>query len=208
MTAVGLLARLRTLFDEDVPEFWTDSVCYTTLSDAQREIINIVTKKFRETPGIDIPLVLRPLLLSTTQTGLNGQSFPLPPNFFDELSLKISVTNPGTQFPTYRRLQNENKYYHQNNSYLKSSNTDIFYDILPPNLLIESALVNGSITMDYIIRPADIDGIASPNVDPLLDDIAENAMIHFAFAFLLNKSKQYDRADAEMTLFTNFVGLL
>ena len=193
MTAVQLLARLRTLLDEDTAQFWTDTECYSALTDAQIEIIKRIYNKWilslEQNPNLDLPIAIRSLFTTTTQTAQTGTSFSLPSTLLQLLSIKVDSLNSGTYLPAFKRPQNQSKYYILDNPYLKSSKSDIFYDIQMPNIVFESVLTNGNITYDFLQKPNDIDGLANPEVDPTIDSIAHEAIIYFAWFILLAKAK-------------------
>ena len=193
MTASQLLTRLRTLLDEDIAQFWSDSECYSAFTDAQIEIIKRIYNKWilslEQNPNLDLPITIRNLFTTTTQTLQTGTSFSLPSTLLNLLSIKVDSTNSGKYFPAIKRPQNQIKHYIQDNPYLVSTKSDIYYDIQMPNIIFETALANGNVVYDFLIKPNDIDGTVTPSVDPTIDSIAHEAIIYFAWFILLSKAK-------------------
>lgn len=194
MTSTEMLARLRTLLDETPEGFWDDDTdCYPALSLAQLEVIKAIAP-FKS-------IALRTLLAraaQTAQTFAINTGLDLPADFFLMYSIKGNATG-GTQHTCYERTQRHD---YEDNPYMSSAADRLYYTIsgTDGNLTIffETAFVAGSVTMDYITKPEDI----TSSVNPELDSIADNAIIYYAFAHLLQKAKLdpnnafaiYDRA--------------
>ncbi len=189
MTALELLARLRTLLDENSAQFWLDSECYSAFTDAQIEIIKRVYAKWIVLPNADLPITIRSLFTTTTQTAQTGTSFTLPTTLFQLLGIKVDSVNSGIYIPAFVRPQNQSKYYIQDNPYSKSSKSDVFYDIQMPNIVFETILTNGNIVYDFLVKPSDINGTPIPPVNPTIDSISHEAIIYYAWYVLLAKAK-------------------
>ena len=187
MTAAEMLARLRTLLDETPEGFWDDDTdCYPALSLAQLEVVKTLTP-FKS-------IALRTLLERTAQTAQTfavNTGLSLPADFYMMWSIKANATG-GTQHPAYDRTERHD---FEDNPYMSSEADRLFYTISGDNealkIYFETAFTNGSITMDYVTKPEDIAGAdgSTPAVDPEIDTIAHNAVVYYAFAYLLQKAK-------------------
>lgn len=181
MTSTEMLARLRTLLDETPEGFWEDTLdCYPALSLAQLEVIKVLAPY----KSIALRTVLT-RAAQTAQTFAVDTGLDLPADFYMMWSIKANAIG-GTQHPAYDRSQRHD---FEDNPYMSSENDRLFYTIsgTDGNLTIffETAFTNGSITMDYVTKPEDIDA----TTDPEIDSIAHNAIVYYAFAYLLQKAK-------------------
>ena len=178
MTNSKMLQSLRTLLDETPAGFWDDDIdCYPVLSIAQLEIIKLLAPKHSQ--------ALRDIVTTVSQTGIiatasNGVA--LPPTFYAIWSLKAHPTG-SAQKSCIRREGDE--YYYQDNPYLTSENDSLYYKIYNTKIYFDIDFAAGGITLDYIQKPPDI----SSTVNPTLNSITHNAIIYYAWGYLLNKSK-------------------
>jgi len=187
MTAAEMLARLRTLLDETPEGFWDDDVdCYPALSLAQLEVIKAIAPYKAK--------ALRTVLARTSQT---SQTFgittglDLPSDFYMMYSIKANATG-GTEHTAYDRVT---RHEYEDNPYMSSAADRLYYSISGTDgglkIYFEVAFVAGSLTMDYISKPADIAAAtdSTAEVPAELDSIAHNAIVWYAFAYLLQKAK-------------------
>jgi hypothetical protein len=181
MTSAEMLARLRTLLDETPEGFWEDDEdCYPALSLAQLEVVKTLAP-FKS-------MALRPI---KERSALTAQSFAitdglnLAADFYMIWSVRANAIG-GTQKPAYERIERND---YEDNPYLSSENDRLYYSISGDasalKIFFEKTFINGSITMDYIIKPPDIDSEGQPSID----GIAHNAIVYYAFAYLLQKAK-------------------
>lgn len=181
MTSAEMLARLRTLLDESPEGFWDDDAdCYPALSIAQLEVIKSLAP-FKS-------LALRSVLQRSAQTSLTfvqDTGLDLPADFYMIYSIKANATG-GDEHTAYDRVTRND---FEDNPYMSSAADRLFYTISGTSgalkLYFETDFSGGSVTMDYITKPEDM----TATVDPELDSIAHNAIIYYAFAYLLQKAK-------------------
>lgn len=181
MTSIEMLARLRTLLDETPEGFWDDDEdCYPALSIAQLEVIKTIAPSK--------PIALRSLISPFALTPLTftvAEGLDLTSDFLLMYSIKANATG-GTQKPAIERTARHD---FEDNPYMSSAADRLFYTISGENealkLFFETDFVAGAITLDYITKPEDI----TESVEPEIDSIAHNAVIYYAFSFLLQKAK-------------------
>jgi len=190
--AKALKAKVRTSLDESVEGFWTDAEIYKALNDGQKEIANLILTMYKQRSKITnnekLPEVLRALLATTTtQTGTQN----LPADYWTYLNLYITTTN----IPIYVRGDGVDR--HQRlNTYLVSSSTQPYVSISGTQVVHET----GSLAwmMDYLKVITDM----SDSVDPVLPEMAYNAIVSYAIAFLLNKDENPRASQEFQTFFT------
>lgn len=179
MTSIEMLARLRTLLDETPEGFWDDDLdAYPYLAQAQLEVIRRIAR-FK-------PIALRQLV---TRGALTAQTFAidtgvaLAGDFFLIYSIKANATG-GTEKPCYERSERND---YSDNPYLSSESDRLYYSISgnPLKLYFETNFVNGTVTLDYITKPDDIDA----TTDPEIDETAHMAIVYGAYSSLLLKAK-------------------
>jgi len=174
MTSTEMLARLRTRLDESSAGFWSDSECYSALTDGQIEVLKFYA-------GKNSPVV-RPLVTIYTKTGISGTTTALPSDYLEIYSLKAHAKG-FIEKPCLRR--EGNRYKDEDNPYLSSEEDEVYYAVIGSNVVFETTFSNGSITMDYIAKPSDINAATEPTID----STAHNAVVLYAHAFLLSKAK-------------------
>jgi hypothetical protein len=127
-------------------------------------------------------------LLTTTVAATGTQS--LPADYLDVLF----IFN-GTVGSTQIRIRNLSSSYPflAGNTYLASSTTQPYCYISGTQVIFETSV---QWTMTYFKMPTDTSG----TVDPALSAIAHNAMVQYAFAFLLEKDHD-ERASDEFNKF-------
>ena len=188
-----MLARLRTLLDETPEGFWDDNTdCYPALSIAQLEVIKAIAPHKSIALRTVLQRAKQELKDFAVDTGLD-----LPSDFYMMYSIKANATG-STQYPAYERTERND---FEDNPYLSSNSDRLYYTISGTNnklkIYFEVDFVQGYITMDYITKPADI----TASVEPELDSIAHNAIMQYAYAYLLQKAK-LDSKEA-MALYDN-----
>lgn len=179
MDSAGMLAYLRTLLDETSEGFWDDDVdCYPALALGQLEVIKLLAPKRSK--------VVADLASPVTQSSLSfgiTTGFSLPANFYLIWSLKAAPNTGTQQKPCIRREGDE--YYYQDNPYLSSEDDSMYYKVYGNKLYFDIEFVSGAITLDYVAKPDDI----SSSTEPAIDSIAHNAVVYYAYGFLLQKAK-------------------
>lgn len=202
MTKIEMLARARTLLDESSASFWTDVEIYAALTDGQQEVTNYFLNLFirmRERNKIvDLPLSLRPLLVSADDSILTGDTDSLPATFMFDVDVSYGVTAI-TKKPAFKREYSVSSHL-KANTY--TSATDYYYSIDSTNIVFEY-LPNGDhyYTLVYLRTPTAI----SAAVEPILPVQTHSAIVHWAVSQMLLK----DQRAQESQLYTqNFLNEL
>ncbi|RMG43484.1 MAG: hypothetical protein D6732_00040 [Methanobacteriota archaeon] len=206
MTSAEMLARVRTLLDEASAGLWSDSEIYSALSDGQRAIVQSVLAIYKVKKG-DLPKVLAPLVTyaAGALTSAGNPNATLPSDFLYHLNVEYDPTG-SSQKPCIVVDQKEEGRILRNNTYYSASNTDAFYlayyDVdTSGNYIFHFDPTNsttGAYAIRYIKTPTDIDG----STNPILPEIAHNAIVQYAFAELLAKDEKYTEANYEFRKFT------
>lgn len=198
MTSVLMLARLRTLLDEATASFWSDTECYTALSDGQREVVNSVKN----------PQILKVLLKTATGSNTSGTGITLPTDFREFVNAKWTSVTAGTQYPCSIINYNEQFLRDKDNTYLAPIrlNPVVYLNAITGLRLIyfEPASANGDYTIVYLKQPTEI----TAGVDSILSEETHEAIILYAFSFLLRKDLRQAEADGAYKLFLEMVGKL
>ena len=202
MTSANMLARVRTLLDEASASYWTDAECYSALSDGQREVVNIIYQRDRQSQ------ILKTLWLELSDDNVSNQDIAVPDDFKEFINATMSTTLGGTKYtckivdynPAYLRDQ-ENTYLvasaRNPSVYIKSSTT------LGRLICFEPSSSDSRYTIIYMTQPTEI----SASVQPLLPADAQEAIIIYAFSFLLRKDERPE-ADTVYKIFLDMVGKL
>lgn len=185
MTTAEMLARVRTLLDEASAGFWTDAEVYYALTDGQIETINILIKMFEQTN--ELPKALIPL--GKTQTGSGTAS--LAADFLYPVSMVATLNS----VPIFIRGFGKHRDHLIENTYLASSSTQPYAYFQGSQVVLETTL---AWALDYIKKPADIES----GVDPTIGAGAHDAIVQYAFAYILRKIKD-PRADNEFNKYFN-----
>lgn len=187
----ALTVKVRTALEETTAGFFLDAEIYTALADAQREIIGHLLAVFKVKQKMKIdepcPTVLTPLLNSTVAAAGTQN---LPTDYLDVLFIKdstasnvqIKIRGMSSAYPAEMA-----------NTYLASTSAQPFCYINATQVVFETSL---SWIMTYFKIPTDPSG----SVDPTLNSMAHNAMVQYAFAFMLEKDHD-ERAGEEFNKF-------
>ncbi len=208
MTPASLLARLRTIVDEAAQSYFTDTECYAALSDGQRALINIVLSiynaKAKINPHEKIPEVLFPLIKTVNNTLANGAaSIGLPSDYLQDLWLTYNHDSPLSANLKPCRKRNYGLGYPQqkSNSYMKDNpGNEYFYSIYGTIINLETPVTvnTGNYQFAYIPIAADI---ISGGGNPVLQDNALMAVVHYAAADLFTKDELNEAANLEFQKF-------
>lgn len=186
MTTAEMLAMLRTLLDETPEGFWEDTTdCYPALKEGQLAVVKELAKSKS--------IALQPLIVpveSTTLTFTASQGIDLPTDFFVIYSLKASPDGT-TEYVCKER--NGDIFFFEDNPYMSSEDSELYYTItysdtgggVDKQLLFEKDFSSGTLSMNYVKKPADI----SATQDPQVDSIAHQAIVFYAYFTLLVKAK-------------------
>lgn len=204
MTSALMLSRLRTLLDEASASFWTDDECYRALSDGQREVVNIV---FNNNPNSQL---LKALLKTATGSDTTTSNITLPSDFKEFVTVTYSSTTTADQYPcriiAYDKEFLDNEY----NSYLSATiQTPVVY--LRPfstatgrKIFFSPSSAHCDYTIIYLTQPTEIDG----STNPIVPADMQEAIILYAFSFLLRKDMRPAEADGAYKLFLEMAGKL
>jgi hypothetical protein len=202
MTSAFLLTRLRTLLDESSAGFWTDDECYRALSDGQNEVVNITLQR---NPSNQI---LKTLWKTKSGTGVTNQAITIS-DFKELLNAKLAVTTTQDLKPCKVVEYNELFLHNKDNSYLNPIvASPVVYVSATTSLgrlvYFEPSSASSDYTILYITQPTELSG----TTQPLLPLEAQEAMIVYAFSFLLRKDLRQAEADSAYKLFLDMVGKL
>ena len=187
MTSTQMNERVRTLLDEAVEAFWGNDEVYAALTDGQIEAINYLTAKYEATK--ELPETLIPLGKTATGTGTAS----LPSDFFYPVSMIATLND----VPIFMRGFKKDRDHLAENTYLQSSSTQPYAYFQGSQIVLETSL---AWALDYLKKPSDI----ASGTNPTIGVSAHNAIVQFAFAFLLQKIKD-PRAQAEFNKFANLL---
>jgi len=191
MTTAEAVTRLRSVLDESVAAFWTDTEIYSALTQGQLAVISLMTDiylvKSRYT-NEDIPVHLLPLAnLVSGSLSVTQYKFTLPTKFYTDISVKYNPTG-GAAEPCYKRKISSRHFDDRDNSYL----TGHYYSITNTELVFEEvAAATAYYQMWYLALPDDIDATHNPAVI----DTTMTYVLEYALALLLNKEKRLEEAN-------------
>lgn len=209
MTSVQMLSRVRDLLDENSASFWSDANIYVYLSEAQRQLTNIALKLYQAKrdimPNTPIPDVLRPLITVVVNLafGSTGTStVALPSDYLSDIHVEYD-DNASSPIPAFRVGENQNRYFNQNNSFLKSTQAQYTYWVDGANLNFGTAVSGtGAYRLTYLKQPTEIN--ATPT-NPILPSYTHEALCQYAVAEGYKRDKSFN----ESQLFYNqFLALI
>ena len=203
MTSVLLLSRLRTLLDEAEEGFWTDDECYAALSDAQREAVNNI---FARNPFNEN---LKTLIKTVDGTNVTNQAIALPTAFKDIVTGELAVLTGGTKYPCKVIDYNKDFIDDKNNDYLKPiAASPVVYvkasTVVGRKIYFEPTGANTDYSLLIITNPTEI----TASINPILPEATHEALIYWAFQFLLRKDLRVEEANGALALFTEMIGKL
>ena len=214
MQTSDLLAGVRALTDSGVSDaFFTPDNIYSWLSDAQREIINILLGiykvKLETNPKTELPDILIPLQKVINGTATSG-TVVVPSDYLHLVSMLFGGS------PCFIRRYSENTSFELLNTYLQGTtaqpNVLIIGDSTGAKNFLFSPLVTALYQGVYLGIPADITsttvGELTTVTQPTLPDQARNAMIQFAYSRALQKDQSYQEATQEYSKFLQMVQAL
>jgi hypothetical protein len=195
MTSVEALNRLQTLLDDPSSDHWTSTEIYSALTDGQNAFIKEALARFKikrsVNPSEPIPEVLRVLLTSAKKS----RTDTLPKDYL----LWVDVYTSTEQIKVREKSAGYSA--RKFNTYLQSSSDQPYCSITATQIVMETAV---NYTFEYLKKPSDINSTNSPT----LDDVAMNAVIHYAYAFLLKKDKRASEANASSQIYNHYVNQL
>jgi len=195
MTSLEMLARLETLLDEVGAGFYTSVEKYASLSDGQRAVVNVIYQRDPHNQN------LKTLLKTVNGTNVTNQSIALPAAFKEIVTGELAVSTGGTKYPCRVVDYNLEFINDKNNDYLKPIAAS-------PVVYVKASTTIGrliyfeptSSVSDYsllvLTNPTEI----AAGTNPVLPDATHEAIIYFAFSFLLRKDLKTTEADGAYKL--------
>ena len=203
MTSANMLSRVRTLLDESSASFFSDSEIYSALADGQRELFTIalLVRKNGE-----LPEILRPCVATAQGTISIGQStvnISGLTNFADIINVSYNSASSSTLYPALRRELTEKTPAEKNNTYLVgTAGKDFYYSVSATQIVFETAATGtAGYSITYLSTPSDI----ASGTQPTLPDFSHNAIVQYAFAFILRKDQREQEAQVEFAKFNEMV---
>ena len=203
MTSALMLSRLRTLLDESSAGFWTDNECYYALSDGQREVVNVI---FKNNPNSQL---LKALFMPKSGTDTSSSAITLPSDFKEFVVASYTTVTTEDQYPCKIVVYDDFFLREKNNTYLAPSRANPVVYVKPDTTIgrkiyFEPTSSHADYSIVYLTEPTEI----SSSINPLLPAEAQEAIIIYAFSFLLRKDLRATEADGAYKLFLDMVGKL
>lgn len=205
MTSANLLSRLRTLLDEASASYWTDTEAYAALADGQRELVSQFVNIYKFSGKGFIPNVIRAITKNVSANiTAPATSATLPTDYIQDSPLSVRYSSTSTSVSSRKPClvrSMDGLYHKQGNAYLQGDATYPFCYIDGTSINFETAPVAGSYDFNYLSMPADI---ASGQV-MTLPDTCSDAIVQFAFAFLMAKDQRVTESQAAYSQFYQLI---
>jgi hypothetical protein len=191
MTTATMLTRVRTLLDEASAGLWVDTEIYSALADGQNAIIDILIAKYKS--GEPVHNLLQDITLSASHT-----SGTAAPSGYIDLSY-VTVNGVRADIVSHKEYLERDA-----NTYLDPvANSPVAYvreDGSTKKIYFDPTTVP---VIYYFKTPTEI----ASGVEPTLSR-GHEAIVQYAFSFLLLKNKQTERSMAELEKFYKMVAAL
>lgn len=201
MTSAEMLARLETLLDEVGTGFYTPTEKYAALSDGQRAVVNFIYQRDPHNQN------LKTLLKTVGATNGNNQGIAVPSAFKEIVTGELAVTTGGTLYPC--RVVNYDLEFitDKDNDYLKPiAASPVVYvkasTSIGRKIYFEPSSANSDYSLVIFTNPTEI----TSGTNPVLPDATHEAIIQWAFSFLIRKESRVAEADNAYKLFFEMVG--
>jgi hypothetical protein len=172
MLSTEMLARCRSLVDEDQASFWKDSEIYSWLTDGQNDIIKQLVLGWDKISVLPTPL--RPLLKQSTGTTTdNPPTIPVPEDYVDYADFHYNNR-------AYRIVSPNDTFIFHNNDYLTE-----WVEFYAGILKVNTNFLNKTFELNYISKPANIDATH----EATLDIRFHNDIVGYAFKQMLIKNQ-------------------
>lgn len=210
MTTANLLLRLRNILDEATAAFWDDDELYRYLSDGQREAVNILIAIYKAKSSIDpqeaVPNVLMPIVTTSSDTITTGQStIALESSAYLGLVSLTYHHSGGTQVPVFIRELSEELNFISQNIYMADAPGVEYNARIESDTAIKLGTAasgsGGAYTLKYFAKPAEING----STDPVLNDLAMEAVLNYGLSMALPKEKRAGEAESAFQKFVQMV---
>jgi hypothetical protein len=213
MTSGTMLSSLRTLLDEVSAGFYTDAELYNALSFGQRECVyyfaNLFKKARELNPSEPLHRYLKTLVESEVDTATTTEIFQF--NSVPILILNALYKNSTLDIeykPCF--IRDEGGVYDLDNEYLKPSpksptvemyNTGNWYYRFRPEF---DNTEGGDYVINWIKEPTDITSV----VQPIVSEDLHNAIVQYAFSFILRKDSKMQESGMELQKFYQILSTL
>lgn len=204
MTSSILLIRVRTILDESSAGFYTDAEIYSALSEAQREVVNIILNIYHAKSSVNqsekLPEVLMALIEEQATNSLTTPNNDLPDDFRYLLNCTYRYSDAdATAVPCYIKQFDKKIHFNNANTYMAGTQTaPVCYVkenagqtareiVFSPNFHSQDG---GGYTAAYIKEPPDIDA----SVQPCIPASAHEAVVQYAAAEMLKKDEKYNQS--------------
>ena len=202
MTSANMLARVRTLLDEASAGFWTDAEIYSALSDGQREVVDILFAKSRKHN------LLKSLLKTASDTDTTSSAITLPTDFKEFINASYTTLTTEDKLPCKIVDYDEIFLRDKDNTYLTPIRaTPVVYLSATTGLRLiyfEPTSIHCDYSILYLKQPTEI----ASGTEPILPPETHEAIIMYAFSFVLRKDMRQAEADSALKTFTNLAGIL
>lgn len=201
MTNLEMLAKVRTFLDESAEDFYfDDEEIYPALSDAQREIVNVIANNwfYQGRPlYAPIPRTLQPLVLDTSGTlALGTNSITVASQVVVPVSLRWNPNGAVvadlkncvfvTEGEVYMLISNKSL---ADGYYAWWNNTGVYVNPI-------SANASASYNLKTIKAPVDI----TASVQPVTDEVAHDAIVERSL-WLLLKDRETQQAQIHLQMY-------
>ena len=214
MTSAEMLARVRTLLDESSAAFFTDAEIYSALSDGQREVTNFALGVYRQlraqNVNSQIPEAIKELITTATGTiAAAGLTANLPADYLEWIRADLAHTAGSVDaYPCYYR-ENTLGAFASANTYLAENitNQQHYFTINATQVVFftpGAVSVGSSYTFVYFKKPTEISGA----VQPILSDFTHEAIVQYAYAYILGKDQRTTEASNEYGKFRDYLARL
>ena len=189
------------------------------MSDGQREVANFGLLKYRSVEKKDLPLLLTTLLVNAVGTitedvgsGIGETYIPVT-NFLDLVNVQYAQESTNNTYYPCRIVEynSETFWHYHNNSYTAPATTDpvavirMSTNLTPDSVNIFlyplSASVLGGYKITYLIKPTEI----ASGTEPVLPAFTHEAIVQYAYAFILGKDMRTQEATVEYQKFQDYL---
>lgn len=216
MTSSVMLTELRTLLDEAQAGFYENTELYQALTDGQKNVtyyfLNLFKKQREMNTSLQLNRFLLPLSISKNDTAviLEEITFDNSPMIILNAEYR-NITNIGNYYPCFVLDPNAVDFNHRlQNEYLKPTDKSpsVFmyynggwkYKFLPA---FDNSL-GGDYILNYLKEPTSI----SASIEPILAEETHNAIVQWAFSFILRKDDKTQQSAMEHQKYLQMVSEL
>jgi hypothetical protein len=185
--------------------YWTDTEIYASLTDGQEALCNLALSVYRAKkqadPDTPVPYLLQPLYdIIATTLGTGHSSIALSNPVLELISLKYNHNAASPLYSVRFRNLSSAAIFQQDNTYLSITGTEYyarFYNNDTISLETASTSAASAYSAEVLIEPTDI----TASVDPIIPDVARDAIAYFAFSQMLSKDQRSQEAQQALQVF-------